>query len=452
MRLQPLTESERDLIHDSALRLLEQVGLGVTPALAARLARSGLRVEGDRLLLPRAEVEKALAAAPRRVVLGARDGARAAVLEGERTYVCTDGCGSKVIDFDTGERRPSALRDVAASARLADACDRLDVYWMMVSAQDVPIECRVPREYLTALQNTTKHVQMIDVRHPAEAEALAAMARVLSEAGVVEGPPVSVLVSVVTPLRLDPDGTEAALVCARHGIPVVATSMPIASVTAPATAAGAVMIAHAEAMALAAVIQAFHPGAPVIYTSYPAFADIRTGSTNYNDTRRGWAAAAAAVMGRLTGLPTFTSGDPFAVMMKPDLMTWGGLRETSTLLVYEQLVMDNEALRRAASYVAPVEVSPETLGVDVVRQVGPGGHFLSQKHTLRHMKEFLVARYAEVEPATEAETLAEARLGARQRAREETRRILDKHRVEPLAAAVELRLEELARRGMSAAA
>jgi trimethylamine--corrinoid protein Co-methyltransferase len=452
MRLQPLTESERDLIHDSALLLLEEIGLAVTPGLAARLAQAGLRIDKDRLLLPRATVEKALASAPRRVVLGAREPARAAVLEGKRTYTCTDGCGSKAIDFDSGERRSSALRDVAASARLTDACDLLDVYWMMVSAQDVPIECRVPREYLTALQNTTKHVQMIDVRHPAEAAALAAMAHVLSETGAVEGPPVSVLVSVVTPLRLDPDGTEAALVCARHGIPVVATSMPISSVTSPATAAGTVMIAHAEAIALTTVIQTFHPGSPVIYTSYPAFADIRTGSTNYNDTRRGWAAAAAAELGRLAGIPTFTSGDPFAIMMRPDLINWGGLRETSTLLVYEQLVMDNEALRRTKAYVAPVEVSPETLGVDVIRQVGPGGHFLSQKHTLRHMKEFLVARYAEVEPATEAETLAEARFGARQRAREEARRILDQHRVVPLPAEVERCLEELARRGMSAAA
>jgi trimethylamine--corrinoid protein Co-methyltransferase len=452
MRLHPVTEDERDLIHDSALRLLEEIGLGVTPALAGRLAQAGLRVAKDRLLLPRATVEKALATAPRRVVLGARDPARAAVLEGKRTYTCTDGCGSKAIDFDTGERRPSALKDVAASARITDACDLLDVYWMMVSAQDVPIECRVPREYLTALQNTTKHVQMIDVRHPAEAAALAAMARVLSEAGAVEGPPVSVLVSVVTPLRLDPDGTEAALTCARHGIPVVATSMPISSVTSPATAAGTVMIAHAEVLALTTVIQAFHPGSPVIYTSYPAFADIRTGSTNYNDPRRGWAAAAASVMGRKAGIPHFTSGDPCAVMMKPDLMTWGGLRETSTLLVYEQLVMDNEALRRTNAYAAPVEVSPETLAVDVIRQVGPGGHFLTQKHTVKRMREFMVARYAEVEPATEAEAQAEAKFGARQRAREEVRRILDKHRVEALPPEVERRLDELARRGMSAAA
>jgi trimethylamine--corrinoid protein Co-methyltransferase len=452
MRLQPITESERDLIHDSALRLLEEVGLAVTPALAARLSQAGLRADKDRLLLPRGTVEKALAAAPRRVVLGARESARTAVLEGKRTYVCTDGCGSRAIDFDTGERRPSALRDVAASARLTDACEGLDVYWMMVSAQDVPVESRVPREYLTALQNTTKHVQMIDVRHPAEASALAAMARVVGDAGIVEGPPVSVLVSVVTPLRLDPDGTVAALACARDGIPVVATSMPISSVTSPATAAGTVMIAHAEVLALTTVIQAFHPGAPVIYTSYPAFADIRTGSTNYNDPRRGWAAAAAAEMGRVAGIPTFTSGDPCAVMMRPDLMTWGGLRETSTLLVYEQLVMDNEALRRTNTYSSPVEVSPETLGVEVIQQVGPGGHFLTQKHTLKRMKEFMVARYVEVEPANETEALAEAKFGARQRAREEARRILEKHRVEPLPAEAERRLEELARRGMSAAA
>ncbi len=443
MRLQPLTGSESDLIHESALTLLEEVGLGVTPALAARLRAGDLRAGEDRLFLPRATVEAALASAPRKVILAARDPDRTAVLEGKRTYVCTDGCGSKTIDFETGERRPSTLQDVAASARLTDACESLDVYWMMVSAQDVPIDRRVAREYVAALQNTLKPVQMIDVRHPGEAATLARMARVLNDAGIVEGPPVSVLISVVSPLRLDPDGTEAALACARSGIPVVATSMPIAGVTSPATAAGAVMIAHAEAVALITVIQSLCPGAPVIYTAYPAFADPRTGGTNYNDPRRGWAAAAASEMGRRLGVPRFTSGDPFAIMMQPDLMTWGGLRETSTLLVYEQLVMDNEALRRTRAYVSEVEVGPESLALDVVRAVGPGGHFLAQKHTLRHMKESLVARFVEVEPGTQAETEAEARLGARERARREARRILDEHQVEPLpAGAVEL-LERL---------
>jgi trimethylamine:corrinoid methyltransferase-like protein len=193
------------------------------------------------------------------VRLGARDDARSLLLDGRHTFAATDGCASKAVDPESGEIRPSVLADVARSARLADALPEFDLYWMMVSAQDVPRETRVAREYLTALQNTTKPVQMIDMARRDEATALVRMASVLSDAGVVKGPPVSALISVVSPLRLDPDGLGAALAFAAAKLPIVACSMPIASVTAPATPAGDLLIGHAECLALITILQALHP-------------------------------------------------------------------------------------------------------------------------------------------------------------------------------------------------
>lgn len=438
MPFEALTPADRSLVHGGALQILEEVGLQVPSlSLRTRLRDAGLAATdgSDRVRLSRTDVESALARAPRVVGLGARGEGRSLVLDGSRTYAATDGCAAKTVDFDTGARRPSTLADVAASARLADALQQFDVYWMMVSAQDVPRSSRVPLEYLTALRNTGKHVQMIDVARREEAEALRRMAGALADAGVVEGPAVSALIAVVSPLRLDPAGVEAALAFAAAGLPVVACSMPIAGVTAPATVAGHLVLAHAESLGLVTVLQTLCPGAPVIYCSFAAFADPRTGATSYADPRAEWTAAAVAQLGRSLSLPCFTSGRLLAMSAGPDLVSGGGLLETSTLLAYEQLVVDDEALRDRRLAAAAPELSPETLALEVIAKVGPGGHFLAQKHTARHMRGFVLPRFADPSAA-----------------RQEARRLLEAHTLPPLAASVEAALDRIVQESAAAVA
>jgi trimethylamine--corrinoid protein Co-methyltransferase len=429
-----LRDDERLRIHHAALSLLEDTGLAAPTTTLERLRAGGLEAAagGDRLKLPRVVVERALAAAPRAVTLGARDEGRRVVLDGRRTWAATDGCASKAVDPESRCVRPSLLADVARSARLCDALPEFDLYWTMVSAQDVPREARVACEYLTALRSTTKHVQVVDMARRDEALRLSRMARVLSEQGVVAGPPVSALISVVSPLRLDPDGLEAALVFASEGLPVVACSMPIAGVTSPATPAGNLLLAHAECLALITILETVHPGAPVVYCSFASYADPRTGATSYDDPRTHWTAAAAAQLGRALDIPCFSSGGLLALLAAPDLVSGGGLVETSTLLADEQLVIDHEALRDARLAARAPDLSAESLAAHVIREVGPGGHFLSRPHTRRHMREYVVTKFAG---------------GDRQRAREEARRLLETHSVPPLPAAVDAALDEIAAAG-----
>ena len=198
MRIEALTAEEITQVHEAALDALAEIGMQLPSSspLADRLREAGLEITADdRLRLPRAVVEAAVERAPRTVQLGTRNPSRKVVLDRSRTYATTDGCGGNTIDLESGRVRPAVLTDVAASARLTDALDGYDVYWVMVSAQDVPLASRVPRECLTALQNTTKHVQMIDVSRPSEARLLVRMARELQDAGVIEEPPVSMLIS-----------------------------------------------------------------------------------------------------------------------------------------------------------------------------------------------------------------------------------------------------------------
>lgn len=446
MHLEALAREQREQLHSAALDLLEDVGFLVGSApLAARLEAAGFPIVApDRIAIPRERVAVALESAPGSVLLGARSREKQVDLNGRRTFVTTDGCGDKTLDSETGQLRAATLADVGASARLTDALDQLDVYWSMVSAQDVPVAQRVARELLTTLQNCTKPIQIIDLSDVGEAELLVRMAHVLEQEKVIEASPFSVLISVVSPMRLDPGATEAALVLAERGLPVAVASMPIASVTSPATAAGTLLLAHAEVLGLVTILQTLHPGCPLIYTSYPAFADARSGSTSYYDPRGDWSSVAAAELGRHVGMPCFVSGTRMAMMSGADLICIGGMLETSTVLSLEQLIIDNEILQDWRIRMKAQEVSPETLALDVIRHVGPGGHYLAQKHTAKHIREFFVPRFTREQDALSSPMSPSVAGPADESARAEVRRRLESHRVEPLPAPVERELARLA--------
>jgi trimethylamine--corrinoid protein Co-methyltransferase len=453
MQVGALTPEQRDEIHEAALCVLEEIGLQVeSPRLAAQLRDRGFSFAAeDRLLIPRDGVRQALECAPCEVQLDARSPEKRAVLDGTRTYMATDGCGSKTLDMQTNLVRPATLSDVAASARLVDSLEHIDVYWSMVSAHDVEPAQRVARGYLAALQNTVKPVQVVDAGTPEEAETLARMAREIRSAGVMDGPPVSMVSAVVTPLRLDPGGTQAALIFAREGLPVVCTSMPIAGVTAPATPAGNVMLAHAEVLAFATILRSLHPGCPLVYSAIPAFADARTGSVNYADPRSAWADCAATELSRSTGLPCLTNPSMFNLAHVPDLCAGGGLLETSTVLSFEQLMIYDEGIGDRKVRVRAQDTGPESLAVDVLREVGPGGHFLAQRHTAQHMRDFGSPRFG-VSAAEILHGPERREPSAWQRARDEARRRIENHDVEPLPEALAAALLEIARKGAPEAA
>jgi trimethylamine--corrinoid protein Co-methyltransferase len=180
-----------------------------------------------------------------------------------------------------------------------------------------------------------------------------------------------------------------------------------------------------------------------VYCSFPTFGDARTGSANYADPRSEWADCAATELGRSTGLPCFTNPSLFSLARVPDLTSWGGLLQTSTLLCFEQLLIDDEVMGNWKTRTLAQDTGPESLAVEVLREVGPGGHFLAQQHTAQHMREFGSSRFV----ASDAEIIdaaARAEASARQRARDEARRRIQSHDVEPLPEALASALLEIA--------
>jgi trimethylamine--corrinoid protein Co-methyltransferase len=408
-RLNCLTGSQLDDLQEATLKVLEEVGVQFPSQEALAIFRDhGAQVDPDSQVvkLPRQLVQDAMAKVPRTFVMGAREPEFDLHLEEGTSYFTTDGCGYETIDPKTGKRRASTKEDVGMMARVTDYLSSIAFYWPMVSAQDFGVTSPL-HELDATWNNSIKHIQSETLMGAREAKFAVEMASVLrgSLEQVRQRPPFSVLVCSIAPLMQDKEGIESALVLAEAGIPVGFMAMPTLGTTAPATYAGALVIGDAEVISATVLMQLAAPGAPVFHSILHAWADPRNAAyVGYPlDARARYAPVEIA---HHWGMPALGGAygtdsalvdswqaaaevalDPLLVGLSGcEIVTGLGLRETYTLLYPEAVILDDDIYQRARYSLMEMEVSTETLAVEVISEVGPGGHFLAQKHTREHMR------------------------------------------------------------------
>ena len=458
--LEFLTSEQLDLIQQATLTILETVGVRFPSEKAlAIFAEHGARVDwtSQVVKIPPDLVMKALAAAPRYFTLGARDPALDLRLEEGVTYFTTDGCGVETVDFETGQRRNSRKADVALMAHLSDYLSSVAFYWPMVSAQDFGLTAPL-HELEASWNHTVKHVQSETIMGEVPARYALEMGTVIAgtREELRQRPPFSLVVCTIAPLVQDKDGIEGALVLAEAGIPVGFLAMPTLGTTAPATLAGAFAQGDAEIISAAVLMQLAAPGAPVFHSMMHAWADPRTGGyVSYPlDSRSRFAPVETAhhwglpSLGGAYGTDSQRVGDwqsaaevaldAFMVALAgAEFATGIGLANTYTLLYPEQIILDDDLYQRARYYMSRVDVCPETLAVDTIRNVGPGGHFLGQKHTRQHMRNSV--KRAVTHQLNEANQYQDPHTYARER----VSWILENHHPEPLDPAQQKELSRL---------
>jgi trimethylamine--corrinoid protein Co-methyltransferase len=351
-----------------------------------------------------------MATVPRYFAVGARDPACDIPLQEGVTYFTTDGCGVETVDLETGQLRPSCKADVGRMARVADYLTSMAFYWPMVSAQDFGATAPL-HELEVSWNNTVKHVQTETLMGGTPCRYAVEMGTVLagSREELRQRPIFSLVVCTIAPLIQDKEGIEGALVLAEAGLPVVFLAMPTLGTTAPATVAGALAVADAEIISGTVLLQLAYPGAPVSHSIMHAWADPRTGDyVPYPlDARCRYATVAMAhhwgmsSFGGAYGTESPQPGtwqsaadvalDPLLVgLAGAEWVTGIGLNRSFTLLHPEAMILDDDLYHRARYALSAVEVSPETLALDAIAAVGPGGHFLRQRHTRKYMRTAMV--------------------------------------------------------------
>ncbi len=453
LSLNLLSTQDIEQLHAATLELIAQVGVRFPSAKALDIWEAhGAQVNRDTQIVkaPPDLIESALKSAPPAYELAARLPEQDLPLDGNHVFVGTDGCGVEVIDLHTNQRRTSCLQDVADVARVADALEQIGFHWVALSAQDRPAHSRGLHELKAVWENSTKHVQTESIYSEAEARIAVEMAAAIAggREALRRRPLLSIMQCTAPPLGQDGGSLEAALVAAEAGLPVGFMTMTAALTTGPATLAGTLAVGNAEVLSATALIQLAYPGAPVFYAAAQTASDPRSGAYTGGGPEDYLFGAATNQLADYYDIPlsmgSFATGakEPnwqagvdnslstfMACISMADMLLGVGFLHGSRIWSYEQMLMDCEIYDIVHKMMQGIPVNEETLAMDAIRAVGPGGNFLAQKHTRRHMRDLYMPRYMDRRPYNE---WAEKGDGARDWAHQQAVQILESHQPETL--------------------
>lgn len=407
--LKVLSDDHVEQIHLSALSILENLGMKVLlPDARRRYQAAGAAVsEADECVrIDRELVARALATAPAMIDLYAANRSRDVRIGGRHVAVLPVAGPPNASDALRG-RRAGTMQDYIEFLRLTQHFDVLHVLSPCVEPQDVAPQLR-------HLQVTQAQLLMSDkvpfvysrgtpqVRDCFE---MIRLARGLTQAEFESRAHCYTNINTNSPRQLDIPMAQGIIDFAAAGQMLIITPFTLAGAMAPITLAGALTLAHAEALAGIVLAQIVRPGCPVVYGGFTSNVDMKSGSPAFGTPEYAKACLGTGQMARRIGLPWRSSNatasnvaDEQAVYESATSI-WGALMGGCNVLLHgagwleggltaslEKFILDIEQLQILAEFFLPVEVSDAEIGLDAIAEVAPGGHFFSTSHTMQRYK------------------------------------------------------------------
>jgi trimethylamine--corrinoid protein Co-methyltransferase len=408
-----LSPEQIEQIHAASMRILEEVGIDFLDAEAVDIWQAaGAKVDhsAQHVWLDRGLVLDAVAKAPAQFTLRARNPARSVPVGGNHSIFSVTSGTAFVSDLDNG-RRTGTLADMHNLMRLVHMCPPLHVLESQVTEpQDLPVPIRHLERGLAIFTLSDKPVAQAAHGRVVATDCLNMAAIVFGGHDEIKKQPVFVsVVNANSPLRYDTSMIGGIITYARGGQPIVMTPFILAGAMSPITMAAAVVQQNAEALAGIALTQLVNPGVPVIYGGFTTNTDMATGGPAFGTPEGAWAFFAGAQLARRYRLPYRGSGGlntskvpdaqaayetqmclwPTVMSHTNYIMHAAGWLEGGLVASFEKLLIDVEGLAMMQRLFGGVEISAETLAIDSIAEVGPGGHHFGTAHTLaRYQDEF----------------------------------------------------------------
>jgi trimethylamine--corrinoid protein Co-methyltransferase len=456
----PLSEQDIVKIHQTSLRILDEIGVKVELEEALQIFRKhGAKVDGGMVRIPPSLVEEALKLVPHKFLMAGRDDKNDLILEDKQVYLGTGGAALTVLDLETGNARPGTLKDIAQIAKLVDALENVHFYLRPCIPQDIPKEAMDINQFYASLSNTTKHV-MGSAQSVQTAKEVIQMAQMMTggREALVKRPILSFVTSwMVSPLHFATETTQVLLEVVRNNIPVALSSAPMAGSTSPVTLAGTLAQAHAEQLSGIVLTQLESPGSPILYGAIPSMADLKTMGYVGGGIEFGLMNAAISQMAQSIRVPNYNSAG-LTESKIPDIQAGyekaysiclcalagsnyihhaAGMLESMRAVAYEQFVIDNELIGMALRLLRGIQVDEETLGFEAMREVGPSGNYLSSMHTVNWMRQEYFRQMLADRQTRDAWEKSGA-LEGRERARRKAKEILQTH----LSKGIDLKIDQ----------
>ena len=463
-RLSLLSDEKKAAVYEAALRIIDEIGMRVHHAAARELlVEAGATLEGDDLVhIPRALVERARETVPSLVRVFDRTGELSMELGGYTSYFGTGSDLMNIYDLETGERRRSLLADVRRAARLCDALPNIDFVMSSAYPSDVDPHRSYLESFRAMASNTTKPM-VVTAENAGDLEVMwRAAGELRGGAEKLRAKPYFVMYGEPSsPLEHPADSLEKLLFCADRGIPAIYSPAPLAGATAPITVAGHIAQGVAESLFGMVIHQVRRPGSPFLFGIGPAVLDMATAQSSYNAPEYLMTYLGAVEMAKWLDIPNWgyagtsdsqvvdaQAGMEVAELTILSLQAGSNLNHDTGYLDFglagalEQIVIVDELISMNRRLFAGIEVNDDTLALDVVRQVGAGGDFLSTKHTNAHL------RSAQWRPTilnrkSYERWLADGGLDLRERARRKALDLLTTHEPTPLPEGFAARLDDL---------
>ena len=408
---QPAFSADRvEAIHEAALRTIEELGVRVLDAEARAIFRKGgaeVDEPAQMVRLPRALTTELVRKAPPCFALRGAHAGRNVEIGGDSCVFVHVGGAPNVTDFDLG-RRPATLEDTKNFIRLVQCADVIGVVQPTPEAQDAPVETRhlAVTQALLTLSDKPLYVYARGRAQTADGFAMTRIARGWSQSEFEAEPSVYTVINTNSPRQLDVPMARGIIDFARAGQISVITPFTLAGAMAPVTMAGALTLAHAEALFGVCLAQIVRPGAPVVYGSFTSNVDMKSGSPAFGTPEFVKAAFGAGQLARHVGLPWRGSAGTASNTVDQQatwetlFSLWGSLLGGANMLVhaagwleggltasYEKFVLDAEMLETFAEIFRPLGASDEDLAYDAIAEVAPGGHFFAAAHTMTRYRD-----------------------------------------------------------------
>lgn len=422
MQLAPLTVlsgAEIRAIHEASLDILEHTGVKVlSAAMLDFLEERSLPVDREAGLvrLPKNRVEDALATVPPQFELFDREGQPAFVL-GDGTPKIAAGHNAVFwLDSDTGETRPSTVADVEQFARLCEGLPNIDMIGIPVMPQNVPVaQSTLLYGVKACIENSRKPLFFSTDNAPVN-RAVIALLEAVYPGALAERPYGISQLSPTSPLFWERGAIDALRETVERGVPLAILPEPIAGFSAPYTLAGLLTVNNAECLSGIVFAQLLRPGAKVLYANSWTTVDMRSGHALVGSAETSACRIAGAQLARFYHVPSHTTAPNSdnhahdeqnawektlstfcAVAAGNDLIVNCGMFATGMTCSHEQLLMDEEISAMSRRVAQGIEVNPDTLAVDLIKEIGPRGTgYLESPHTMHWLRsnEYFLPRLA----------------------------------------------------------
>ncbi len=407
--MQMLSRAQCQAIHHASLEILRRTGVRVYHSEAlALLRKTDAVITDDNLVrMPPGLVEWAVQQAPSRVALCKRScSVVAARLEGTEVNFGTGSDCPNYLDPRTGDQRPFTTSDVIDCIHVVDALPEMQFCMSMGIPSNLGTANAYRQQFALMLEHTTKPLAFV-CDDKADCEAIIAMAA--AAAGGMEplrlNPTLLLYSEPSTPLRHSETATGKLLYMAEVGLPILHSPAPMMGGTAPVTLAGGLALGNAEVLSSLVMHQLKRPGAPFVYSVQVHHMDMKTMISVYGAPEYQLGRMMSAEMGRYYGLPIWGNAGmsdscaldeqaaidaTFSVLMAllsgTHLAHDVGYLQAGLTTSPEMIVLTDEIISMMRAFVKGASLDAESLALDVIHQVGPGGDFLTQKHTLKHFR------------------------------------------------------------------